>query len=650
MTIFDLAAKITLDTSEYERGLDNAEKKTGGFGEKLKSGLAVAGKVAASGLAAAGTAVVALGKQAIEAYADYEQLVGGVETLFKESADLVQQYAANAYKTAGLSANEYMETVTSFSASLLQSLGGDTEQAAKVADMAISDMSDNANKMGTSMEAIQNAYQGFAKQNYTMLDNLKLGYGGTKTEMERLLADATALSGVEYDIEILSDVYEAIHVIQTELDITGTTAKEASSTISGSLAAMKSAWRNLVVGVANGNADFKTLVGNFTESVGTAAGNLLPRISIALQGIGQLVEGLAPVIAQAVPALVSDVLPTLLDSAKTLLMTVVNTLIVNLPALFDVGLQAIMTLADSLIVNLPTLIPALVDVMMTIVDKLTEPDTLAMLLVAAVQIIVALAEGIVDSLPKLLEKAPVILENLVNALKKAAPKLLEAAKELIEQLWRGIKNTFETVKGWGLKILNKIWSGFKENWAFVKTWGASLINRVVSGFSDAYSAVKEIGKNIVLGIWDGISGMASWLSDKVTGWAGDLVGGVADFLGIASPSKVFAEIGKYSAMGIGVGFDKEFDSVNKKIQEDMERLSGSSFDVSAGMSFGYSSARGSEFGAQTNAVGALNRVEATLNKILDNMGFDVVLDDGVLVGRIDKALGQAAMRKMRGNT
>lgn len=650
LTIFDLAAKITLDTSEYERGLDNAEKKTGGFGEKLKSVLATAGKVAAAGLAAAGTAVVALGKQAIEAYADYEQLVGGVETLFKESADLVQQYAANAYKTAGLSANEYMETVTSFSASLLQSLGGDTEQAAKVADMAISDMSDNANKMGTSMESIQAAYQGFAKQNYTMLDNLKLGYGGTKTEMERLLADATALSGVEYDIESLSDVYEAIHVIQTELDITGTTSKEASSTISGSISSMKSAWKNLVVGVADGNADFETLVGNFTESVGTAAKNILPRISIALQGIGRLVEELAPVITQAVPALVRDVLPTLLGSATTLLMTVFNTLVETLPVLFDVGLQAIMTLADALIVNLPTLIPAVIDVIMTIFDKLTDPDTLAMLLVAAAQIIVAIAKGLVDAIPKILEKVPVILKNLVSALKKAAPGLWEASKELIAQLWKGIKIEFGTVMGWGLKILNKIWSGFKENWAFVKTWGASLINRVVSGFSDAYSAVKDIGKNIVLGIWDGISGMASWLSDKVTGWAGDLVGGVADFLGIASPSKVFAEIGKYSAMGIGVGFDKEFDAVNKKIQEDMERLAQNDFNVSAGASWAYSSSFNSGHESSMNSATALNRVEATLNQILDRMGFDVVLDDGTLVGRIDKALGQAAMRKMRGNT
>ena len=217
MNLFELFVKIGVD--------DQASDKISSLSSKLGSGLATAAKVGAAAVAAAGTAIVAIGKQAVEQYAEYEQLVGGVETLFKQSSDVVQQYAANAYKTAGMSANEYMETVTSFSASLLQSLGGDTEAASKYADMAITDMSDNANKMGTSMESIQNAYQGFAKQNYTMLDNLKLGYGGTKEEMQRLLDDAEKLSGVEYDISSYADIVDAIHVVQTEMGITGTTAK-----------------------------------------------------------------------------------------------------------------------------------------------------------------------------------------------------------------------------------------------------------------------------------------------------------------------------------------------------------------------------------------------------------------------------------------
>src|SRR5574344_122144 len=260
---------------EIDEAADSAEKsesKFKGLGTTLKSiGIAM-GAVAV----AAGAAAVKLGKEVISAYADYEQLVGGVDTLFKENSQQLQDYASNAYKTAGLSANDYMETVTSFSASLISSLGGDTEKAVKYADMAITDMSDNANKMGTDMESIQNAYQGFAKQNYTMLDNLKLGYGGTKSEMERLLADAEAISGIKYDISSYADVVDAIHVIQTEMGITGTTAKEASTTIDGSVKSMKSAWSNLVVGIADDNQDFEKLVDKFVDSVATVGENILP--------------------------------------------------------------------------------------------------------------------------------------------------------------------------------------------------------------------------------------------------------------------------------------------------------------------------------------------------------------------------------------
>ena len=254
---------------------------------KIGSAVNTAVKASAAAVGAASAGVAALGTACINAYADYEQLVGGVETLFKDSADTIQTYADNAYKTAGLSANEYMETVTSFSASLLQSLDGDTEKAAAAADLAITDMAD--------------AYQGFAKQNYTMLDNLKLGYGGTKEEMQRLLADAEKLSGVKYDLSSYADIVEAIHVIQTEMGITGTTAKEASTTIQGSVASMKAAWANLMVGMADDTQDLDLLLSNFIESIGTVADNLLPRIGIVIEGMGKLVAGLAPEIASALP-------------------------------------------------------------------------------------------------------------------------------------------------------------------------------------------------------------------------------------------------------------------------------------------------------------------------------------------------------------
>lgn len=323
----------------------SAGKSAGG---KFASMFGSALKVGAAGLAAAGAALVKVGKDAVAEFADYEQLIGGVETLFKDNADAVAQNAARAFQTAGLSANQYMETVTSFSASLLQSLGGDTEKAAELGDMAIRDMADNANKMGSSMESIQNAYQGFAKQNYTMLDNLKLGYGGTKQEMERLLADATALSGVEYDIDSLSDVYEAIHVIQGELGITGTTAKEASSTISGSLAAMNAAWHNLLVGAADDTADISALVDGFVNSAVTAGENIIPRVEVILGGLGNM----------------------LTQAADKLVPIVVTTIINNLPAIIEGGVKLVATLASAIVGAIPELVRAIPDIILAIVNGL----------------------------------------------------------------------------------------------------------------------------------------------------------------------------------------------------------------------------------------------------------------------------------------
>ena len=250
----------------------------------------------------------------IKAYANYEQLIGGVETLFKDSADMVQRYAAQAYKNQGMSANAYMETVTGFSASLLQSLGGDTEKAAKIADMAITDMADNANKMGTSMESIQYAYQGFAKQNYTMLDNLKLGYGGTRSEMERLLKDAEKLTGIHYDISNLSDVYEAIHVIQTEMGITGTTAEEAATTIQGSFNMMKAAWDNLLVALADPEADFSAIFGQMVDSASTLLANAIPILGNLL---GEMIVKLPEAIEQLTPVLVDAIVRLVLKVGET---------------------------------------------------------------------------------------------------------------------------------------------------------------------------------------------------------------------------------------------------------------------------------------------------------------------------------------------
>lgn len=315
-------------------------------------GFGAAAAAVTAGFGAAESAVAAVGKSALNAYADYEQLVGGVETLFGNASDKVLQNANRAFQTAGLSANEYMETVTSFSASLLQSVGKDTKKAAEYADQALVDMSDNANKMGSNMQDIQNAYQGFAKQNYTMLDNLKLGYGGTKEEMERLIADANKVKQAngemaDLSIDSFADITEAIHIVQTEMGITGTTAKEASTTIQGSVGMMKASWKNLLVGVADDTQDFGGLMDNFVASVGIAAKNILPRVETILGGIGSLVEGLAPVVAQAVPQLVITILPSMASAAASLLQAFAGSLVELAPALLQSALSGIQTILVS---------------------------------------------------------------------------------------------------------------------------------------------------------------------------------------------------------------------------------------------------------------------------------------------------------------
>lgn len=350
----DDTAEGLKDTKKQAEGAHEKLKKIANTGfEKTISGLKsivstlgkvglAAGKVLAKGLALSAAGIGAVIGQSVTNYANYEQLIGGVDTLFKDSSNTVQKYADNAYKTAGLSANAYMETVTSFSASLIQSLGGDTAKAAEYANTAITDMSDNANKMGTDMGAIQDAYQGFAKQNYTMLDNLKLGYGGTKTEMQRLLKDAQKISGIKYDLSSYADVVQAIHVIQENMGIAGTTSKEASETISGSFASMKSAWENTLTSLVVGGDSFDRCIENLVDSAKTFGKNIMPALTKALEGIGSLIEELAPIIEAELPGIVDTLLPPLIRAASSLikgliaaLPSIVGTLVDELPGVLS---------------------------------------------------------------------------------------------------------------------------------------------------------------------------------------------------------------------------------------------------------------------------------------------------------------------------
>lgn len=559
---------VTIEINGDSKGL---EKEINGIGSKVKSGFGKIGSIAVAGLAGvtaavggAANALVGLGTASVNSYADLEQNIGGIETLFKGSADKVIKNAENAYKTAGMSANQYMETVTGFSASLLQSLGGDTEKAADVADMALTDMADNANKMGTSMESIQWAYQGFAKQNYTMLDNLKLGYGGTKEEMQRLLSDAQKLTGVKYDISNLSDVYNAIHVIQQNLGITGTTAKEAASTISGSVSSMKSAFDNFL----NGSGTMDQLVETgitAIQNIVNAVGQLLPQLMQSLSdatpqiiaGINQIFPQILDLIMTNAPTLISTIgqvlmalvqsllpyMPQLLNIAMQLIQSFITGLITMLPQIIQMGMQLITQLILGIAQMLPQLIPQAINAIITIVNGLL--DNIDMLIDAAIQLILGLADGLINALPILIEKVPEIIMKLVTALIKNAPKILEAGVQLIVKLVEGVGSVLGKLGQMAGTIIQTIWDGLK-----------SLPSKML-----------EVGKNLIQGIWNGISNAVGWLWDKISGFCSGIVDKIKGFFGIHSPSKVFAdEVGKFLALGLGEGFDDNLGKVYKNMQ------------------------------------------------------------------------------------
>lgn len=596
MELFQLLGTIAINNAMANREIDEtaekAEQSEGRMGKAFK-------KVGVAALALGATATAAVTKMAVSNYADYEQLVGGVETLFKKSSGKVIQYADNAYQTAGLSANEYMETVTSFSASLLQGLGGDTAKAADIANMGITDMADNANKMGTSMQSIQDAYQGFAKQNYTMLDNLKLGYGGTQEEMIRLINDSGILNEKISSLDNVSfdQIIQAIHEVQNNIGITGTTAKEASTTIQGSLAAMKSAWTNLLIGIAAGNQDTGKLFANLFESAQTAASNLVPRIGITLKGLFSLLRELAPQMMKGLQDGITNGLPKLMQSGADMIEKIGTGLKNNIPTLISRGLDILLNLSSTLKQNAPQLIQA------------------------GLNMIVNLAKGLMDSLPALISKVPTIVSNIANIINQNAPKLITTALRLIKTLalglvqaiptlvanipkiikaivdvflaynWlklgknvitffkNGITSMVNGVKSAGKKIFDTVVNAIKalpkklldlaksavsklvsilRHTASVKSAASAIKNEIVRVLVKLPSKMIEIGRNLVKGLWNGIVNVKDWIISKVKGFGKGILDGLKDFFGIHSPSKVMETmIGKNLALGVINGLSKK---------------------------------------------------------------------------------------------
>lgn len=515
-------------------------------------------------------ATAAIGKAlsaSISEGAALEQSLGGIETLFKDSADKVKANAAKAYQTAGMSANDYMELTTSFSASLLSSLAGDTSKAADVADMAMVDMSDNANKMGTNMEDIKNAYQGFAKQNYTMLDNLKLGYGGTKSEMERLLADAQKISGVEYNIDNLSDVYSAIHVIQGQLDITGTTAKEAATTISGSFNQMKAAAKNVMGEIALG-MDVGPALNELANTIITfAAGNLLPAvwnvISALPSAIVTFVTALGPQLFAAVSGLIPQIasgittgIPTLYQSAMQLMDQFNIGIQEQLPTLLQKGVDFISNIVNGILQNLPQVITMAGNVITYFVNTII--SMLPTVLSAGARLLLRLVNGIINNLPQITQAAVTAIVRFVASIGQNLPQILQSGITIIAKLAAGLIRAIPNLVGQIPAIISAIVNAFTS-----QNWGS-------------------IGINIISGIASGLRSAAHMLWDAVKGVLGGFKENVLAFFGIHSPSRWGAYVGEMIDIGIANGLIGKTTLVSNaaaELQKSVKKPIGTSMDL-----------------------------------------------------------------------
>lgn len=731
MNVFEIFASLSLDSSEYDKELDKAGKKGNNFASSLTKGL-VKGTTIAIGAAATGISF--LTKEAVSAYGDYEQLVGGVETLFGAGGRSLEEYAdyvgmtvdeasadynrlinaqemmldnANqAFMTSGLSANDYMETVTSFSASLIQSLGGDTVTAAEMADMAIIDMADNANKMGTSMESIQNAYAGFAKQNYTMLDNLKLGYGGTKTEMERLILDAEALSDSweatrdENGNLTMSyaDVVEAIHLVQENMGIAGTTAREANETIQGSLSAMSAAWANLLTGLADPDADIGILIDNMVQTAGVALGNLVPTVSRALSGIGAVIAQLAPVIARELPTLINDLLPPLLEAAVTLvtaiaenlpaIMSVISDVLPELinslvqaaielaPMLITVGIEFLGALGSALIENAPTLMPQIAQLVSDLLFMLTQPDNLAMMLEGAYELIVAMTEGLFAAAPILFDALGQTLANLIVMISENGGYLfdyineflLEVGQHIIDALqeWLGlsdeemvallegvqewIDNTIESVSN----FFSNITSGFKSAFNGIKSFLSGIWNFLKSLFTGGFSSILSTSNSTLGSIFNKFTDKFEGIK-KLVGDAIDWLIGAFKFDWNLPKIKLphISVTGGVAPYGIGgAGSLPSFDiKWYKKAYDDAYILNDATiFGAANGKYLGGGEGNGSEAIVGTELL--MNMMQTVVRNEISSLNFGIYLDGKTLVGgiapRMDDELGRLSNLGMRG--
>ena len=575
MNLFELFVKIGVD--------DQASDKISSLSSKLGNGLKTAAKIGTAAIGTAAAGITALTTTAGNNYAEYEQLVGGAELLFGDAFDFVQGKASEAYKNVQMSQSEYLQQVNGFATGLKTALGGNSQAAAELADRIITAEADIVAATGASQEMVQNAFNGIMRSNYVMLDNLQLGITPTKEGFQEVIDivnkwNAEQGKATDYQIDNLADAQSALLDYIEMQGLSGYAAMEASNTISGSIASVKSAWANLVTGIADDNANVGQLIDNLIDSAVVAAGNILPRIEKTLTGIGELIEGLAPVVIDALPGLISNVLPSLLDTGLSLLMGIIDGIIENLPLLVESTAEIIVTIANGITENLPELIPTIVDVVIQIVETMIE--NVDMLIDAAIAIILALADGLINSLPELIEEIPGLVMKIVNAIIENAPKLLDAAVEIIAKLTSGLIEGF-------LGIASKV--------------GGWLYDNIVQPIVDKVSDFKDAGKQLLEGLWDGIEDKVEWLKGKVSGVVDTIKGWFTSEEGFDehSPSKWAKKVFQYVMEGGGEGLDAGLPSLMQSVGSVTDR-------VKSGLDFGTASVDFAYSGLGMSSAGIIN--------------------------------------------
>lgn len=579
MNLLDLAVKITCD--------DQASGEVDKISDGIKNKLGAAAKAGVAAAAAVGAATVAIGKTALDAYSNYEQLVGGIDTLFKASSGKMQQYAANAYQTAGVSANRYMEISTSFAAALISSLGGNTEAAADMANTAITDMSDNANKMGTSLETVQEAYMSLSRGNYEMLDSLKLGYGGTKSELERLLSDAEKFSAAQgkvrdFSVDSYSDIVEAIHIVQDEMGITGTTAEEAATTIEGSINMMKASWDNWLAGLGDEDADMGALTDQLVQSVMTAGENIIPRFGQIMSNLVTTVTTYAPQVGTAIMSGISQLdFTSIGQTASDIILMLVDGIVQNLPMLASAALQIVMALGQGLIANGPQILASLGQLLLQLANFIIQ--NVPNILNAAVQFFGMLIQGIAQTAPTIIVTFVSLLGQLIAQVISWAAQMLGQAISAGAQFLSGLAGQISQVPGRVAEflgqVISRIGSWVGEMASSAARAASQFASSLINGLASIPGRVASIGSNIIQGIVNGVTGAAGRLIDAVKGAVGNAIEGAKNLLGIHSPSRVFREIGQYTMQGAALGVDDDADLLSKSTDNAMRGMISTAQDI-----------------------------------------------------------------------